>query len=194
MTPLIYAAHRQLNQIVNHLTIRSKNLDEEGADTLTILIHYLLNKNFKMASKIIARGANIDHVNSNGKTALHICIENKIEEAIEFLIDKGANQHIMDPASEDCCDKAKKAGFGLKMLAFQNCNPMKKVKPVGYENKHTTFVSRDGTQINLKEMIDQNNVSYGSNTQHTSSLASPKRRTSPSKRSSKSPTKQSPTK
>jgi len=44
-----------------------------------------------MASKIIARGANIDHVNSNGKTALHICIENKIEEAIEFLIEKGAN-------------------------------------------------------------------------------------------------------
>mmetsp|Transcript_104764 Transcript_104764/g.144912 ORF Transcript_104764/g.144912 Transcript_104764/m.144912 type:complete len:99 (+) Transcript_104764:283-579(+) len=98
-------------------------------------MHYLLNGDLKMANRIIARGANIDFVNSNGKTALHICIENKKEDAMEFLLDKGANQHIMDPAGEDCCDKAKKAGFGLKILAFQNCNPLKKVKPIGYENR-----------------------------------------------------------
>jgi len=77
-----------------------------------------------MSNKIIARGGNINHVNSVGKTALHVCIENHKTDVIDFLIEKGANPHIMDPAGEDCCDKAKRLGLGVNMSYFNNCNPL----------------------------------------------------------------------
>mmetsp|Transcript_24521 Transcript_24521/g.33486 ORF Transcript_24521/g.33486 Transcript_24521/m.33486 type:complete len:156 (+) Transcript_24521:325-792(+) len=134
-TPLMYSATRHLNQIVNHLTMRSSgSLDEEGDDSLTILMHYLLSGDLKMSNKIIARGANIDYVNSCGKTALHLVIENyklykELDGVIDFLIEKGANPHIMDPAGEDCCDKAKRMGLGLSKSYFNNCNPIEKIKP-----------------------------------------------------------------
>ena len=83
-----------------------------------------------MASKLIVRGAKIDYVNKNGNTALHICIENKMKEAVEFLLFKGANPHIMDLTGEDGCDKAKKNGLALEMPIFNNCNFKKKVVPM----------------------------------------------------------------
>ena len=61
-----------------------------------------------MARKLLVRGANLDYVNSNGNTALHLCVENQLNSAVEFLLKKGANPHIMDLSGEDACDKAKK--------------------------------------------------------------------------------------
>ena len=63
-----------------------------------------------MASRLMVRGAKIDYVNKNGLTALHLCIENNLREAVEFLLFKGANPHIMDLKGEDACDKAKANG------------------------------------------------------------------------------------
>ena len=76
-----------------------------------------------MSSKLLARGANIDYVNSNGNTALHLCIENKVYDAVAFLLKKGANPHIADMNGEDSCYKAKKNGTALKFWQFNNCNP-----------------------------------------------------------------------
>lgn len=61
-----------------------------------------------MCSKLIVRGANVNYVNRNGNTALHLCVENNLIDSVNFLIKKGANLHIMDLADEDACDKAKK--------------------------------------------------------------------------------------
>ena len=64
-----------------------------------------------MASRLLVRGANINYVNSNGQTALQICIENKNHSAVKLLLQKGAHPHIMDLNGEDACDKAKKNGM-----------------------------------------------------------------------------------
>lgn len=45
-------------------------------------MHYLFKCDFSMASKLLARGANIDYSNKNGCTALILCVENKIVDAI----------------------------------------------------------------------------------------------------------------
>jgi len=42
----------------------------------------LFSGEIAMASRLIVRGANIDYVNRNGNTALHLCVENKLKEAV----------------------------------------------------------------------------------------------------------------
>jgi ankyrin repeat protein len=64
-----------------------------------------------MASRLISRGANINYVNTNGKTPLHILIENKQVTQIKYLLTKGADPHIMDLTGMDVCDKVFQ--FGL---------------------------------------------------------------------------------
>ena len=108
MTPLMFASSKGYNEIVNYLTLRTKDLNEEDANSMTILMHYLFKQDLKMCSKLIVRGANVNYANRNGNTALHLCVENNLVEAVNFLIKKGANPHIMDLAGEDACDKAKK--------------------------------------------------------------------------------------
>ncbi len=92
-------------------------------------MHYLFKCDFKMSSKLIVRGSDINYVNKNGKTAMHLCVENKNIEAIGFLIKKGANPHILDLGNEDCCDKAKSNGVAMAFWQFNNCNVNLKRKP-----------------------------------------------------------------
>ena len=84
----------------------------------------------------MVRGAKIDYVNRNGKTALHICVENKITEAVKFLLSKGANPHIMDLEGHDTCDKAKSNGLAIDIPQFNNCNIHKKVIPLLPHGEH----------------------------------------------------------
>ena len=77
-TPLMYASSKGYNEIVTYLTVRTKDLNEEDNNSLTVLMHYLFKNDFKMASKLIVRGANVNYVNRNGNTALHLCIENNM--------------------------------------------------------------------------------------------------------------------
>jgi hypothetical protein len=95
---------------------------------MTILLHYLFKCDFRMCTKLIARGAHIDYVNSNGNTALQLCVENSVLDAVAYLLKKGANPHICDLYGEDACDKAKKNGIALKFWQFNNCNPKLKQK------------------------------------------------------------------
>lgn len=95
-TPLMFASAKGYNEIVNYLTLRSNDLNQEDLNGLTILMHYLFKCDFKMCQKLLVRGANIDYSNKNGKTAIMLCVENKIEKAIAYLIKKDANPHIMD--------------------------------------------------------------------------------------------------
>lgn len=120
----MYAANKGYNEIVNYLTLRTKDLNEEDNDSLTLLMIYLFKKDLKMASKLITRGANVNYVNRNGRTALHLLVENNVigpdnkasfYEPIKFLLEKRANPHIQDLNGEDVCDKAKKNGLAILM-------------------------------------------------------------------------------
>ena len=82
MTPLMFAAEQNYHIIVNYLSLRTRDLNEEDSNSITILVHQLFSKNLPMASRLIVRGAKIDYVNRNGNTALHLCVENKLKDAV----------------------------------------------------------------------------------------------------------------
>ena len=63
--------------------------------------------NFRMSTRLILRGARVDYVNKDGKTALNICVENQMMEQIHYLLYKNANPHIMGLDEQDSCDLAK---------------------------------------------------------------------------------------
>lgn len=107
----MFAADKHYPEMVDYLSLRNKNLDEEDANSITILMHFLFAKDFKTANRLVIRGANLDYANRNGNTALHLCIQNGMEEAVDFLLGKGANPHIMDLNGQDSCDMAKKLGL-----------------------------------------------------------------------------------
>lgn len=97
-------------------------MDQEDSNSITILMHQLFSMNFKMASRLIVRGANIDYVNWNGNTALHLCIQMQLKESVRFLLFKNANKHIMDLTGEDACDKAQRYGLAIEFPEFNDCN------------------------------------------------------------------------
>jgi len=84
----------------------------------------------------MVRGAKIDYVNKNGNTALHLCIDSKLVDAVKFLLFKGANPHIMDLIGEDACDKAKKKGLAVEIPEFNNCNINLKILPLLPDGTH----------------------------------------------------------
>jgi ankyrin repeat protein len=101
MTPIMFAAEMGFDKVVNYLSLRTRDLNEEDAYCNTILIHHLRNRkekndDFKMASNLIVRGADINYVNSNCFTALQIMVENRNIEAVKFLLSKNAERHLMD--------------------------------------------------------------------------------------------------
>ena len=61
---------------MNYLSLRALDLDLEDYNGTTILVHQVQNEQYTMASRLISRGANMNYVNTNGKTPLHILIEN----------------------------------------------------------------------------------------------------------------------
>ena len=111
LSALMFAAEQNLKNMVNYLSLRTKNLNIEDSRGKTIVMHMILQHNYKMVSRLLYRGARIDYVNKFGKTALHVCVESKLEEAVKYLLFKGANQHILDFDELDCCDKAKANGL-----------------------------------------------------------------------------------
>jgi ankyrin repeat protein len=85
-----------------------------------------------MATRLIKRGAKIDYVNSDGNTALKICLQNKLIEQAKFLLANGANPHIMDLYGKDGCDWAAENNLldieGLEEL--YHCSFKKKIIPI----------------------------------------------------------------
>jgi ankyrin repeat protein len=104
----MYAAKNSYATSVNFLTMqRTNDLNEEDDFSLTILMHTMFEGNFNMARKLLKRGADINYCNRNGNTALHMCVYRGIIDSVKFLLNAGANQHIMDFEDKDACDLAK---------------------------------------------------------------------------------------
>ena len=96
---------------MNYLSLRAIDLNTEDDNNLTVLMHQIFASNFIMASRIISRGGNINYVNKNGKTILHLLCENMNFDGIKFVLENGGNPHIMDLSGMDVCDKAKQLGI-----------------------------------------------------------------------------------
>mgnify|MGYP001043461799 CR=1 FL=1 len=92
-----------------------------------------------MAARLVVRGANINYVNTNGNTALHLCVENKFYSAVKFLLSKGADPHVMDLKGEDSCDKAIMNGMDKDFKSFQDCSLRKKIIPLLPNGTHPNF-------------------------------------------------------
>ena len=91
--------------------MKHKDLNAEDENSFTILMYSIIDCNLKMAKKLLRRGADINYVNLKGKTALHLAIENKKEDAIKLLIENKAYLHIVDFSGEDACDKIRTYGL-----------------------------------------------------------------------------------
>ena len=114
LTPLMYAAKHNKTYIVNFLTQRKIDLNEEDKNGMTILV-LCLNKggkdDIKMARKLVARGADVNWIDKNGNTPLLTFVQLKKPDQVRFLLEKKANQHICDEENKDACDYAKANGL-----------------------------------------------------------------------------------
>jgi len=155
LTPLMFAAKHGYNDIVNFLTQRTNDLNEEDANSLTILMHRLLENDFKMARKMLSRGADINYINRNGFTPLHLCVKMKRTDAVRFLLEKGAIQHIVDMEGRDACDMAQDNGIADEIQEFHNCNPRKKAQANAhnhaYKERIESLQSITGSQMLVRE-------------------------------------------
>ena len=73
--PLTYAASLKYFDLVNYLTGRGMFVDVEDHEGKTVLLRALENYNQALAEKLLARGADINLVNREGKTALSILVQ-----------------------------------------------------------------------------------------------------------------------
>jgi ankyrin repeat protein len=106
-------------------------IDEEDPYGYNPLLYCLMKDDFDMCSKLIFRGANVNHIyNSHGgKTAIILMVQSKREDAIKFLLDKMANPHIcFSQDNLDACDFAKSLGLDKRFFVFYKCNGEHKVK------------------------------------------------------------------
>lgn len=86
-------------------------LDQEDPQNFTPFMRYALYSNFEMAKKLLNRGADIDYVNREGKTALVMAVQMLRIDSIHFLLEKGANPHLEDLTGQDACDYARSANL-----------------------------------------------------------------------------------
>jgi ankyrin repeat protein len=72
------ASKNNYHKITNFLSLRSEKLNQEDRSCISLLLNLVLNSNFKMATIVISRGANVDYANSEAQTALTICVKRKL--------------------------------------------------------------------------------------------------------------------
>ena len=122
---MMFAAHNRppLKESLQTLIAQSQSsINEEDENCMTILEHMLMiEKDHKMANKLVRRGASVNHIDRNGNPILIKLVQNKKHEAIKFLVSKGALLHIVDESGMDACDYAKHNNLAkLKGFSFFN--------------------------------------------------------------------------
>lgn len=121
-TPIMAACHHMALNAFDFLSLQCDNLNVEDEDGLSILVQLLIANHFVEAQRLLRRGANVNYCNLNGQTALNICIESNLVDAVRFLLDEGASPHIMDLSGEDACDKARDNQSLCTLPQFNQCS------------------------------------------------------------------------
>jgi ankyrin repeat protein len=76
--------------------IQKSEIDLLDGDARTPLVHAALSGNFDALSWLIQEGANINHQDRNGWSALHFAVQEKHADAIRCLLENGAAVDIKD--------------------------------------------------------------------------------------------------
>jgi ankyrin repeat protein len=63
-----------------YLSLRTKNINEEDEHGLNALFIMLQRNELDRCKQLIRRGANINHENQDGITAIHFAIANRLPE------------------------------------------------------------------------------------------------------------------
>jgi len=107
--PLSYAVSLKMDDIVNYLSLRVKNINDEDPEGFTPLSRYLLAENLEMCSKLLSRGGLdiLEYCNRYGRTPLTLALISEKQQAVNWLLIKGVNPHIEDLTGLDSCDYAK---------------------------------------------------------------------------------------
>ena len=109
-SPLTFAAFSNQDSILNYISLRVRNLDDEDPfEAHTVFVHYVLKNDFEMASKLLQRGSNLNYTNRDGKTPLSLAILLENDNAVKYLLGKGADPHYEDLIGKDSCDYAKES-------------------------------------------------------------------------------------
>jgi ankyrin repeat protein len=80
---------------------------------------------------LIDSGCNINHININGKTPLHLALECRKVQTVEFLLKNNANPHIENFYGEDICEKVQRHNIILSdeaMFPLIQCRPDRRIK------------------------------------------------------------------
>ena len=75
---MAYATYLRNHDIVNYLSLRMKNINDEDPQGNSPFICYVLIHNFDMASKLLSRGGGspvINYCNREGKTPISIAVK-----------------------------------------------------------------------------------------------------------------------
>jgi ankyrin repeat protein len=86
-TPLIYAAESLPSKWLNMLLDAGADINQEDTAGDTALIIAALNGNLDRVRTLLERGANVLHVNGDGKNALQTGASSNNDECVELLID-----------------------------------------------------------------------------------------------------------
>lgn len=112
------------------------DLDQYDSFGLTVLFICIQLKSYDTAFRLISRGADINKRNAEGRTPLCLAIIENLDEAIQFLLDKGADPYIADNRGFDACDYAKEGHLWKKFPVLEptvgrpkKLQPQAEVKP-----------------------------------------------------------------
>lgn len=178
---LKFAADKGLTKIMNYLIKRMPNLDQEDDTGFTIFTKYLLRGEFDICKNLIKSGCNINHININGKTPLHLALECRKLSTVEFLLQNNANPHIENFYGEDICEKVQKHNIILSdeaMFPLIQCRPDRRVKldPLKImeehkeeENKMAGDEESSDDGKDKEEMGDQESMAYQNQTSSSES-------------------------
>ena len=118
---------------MNYLSLRVKNLDDEDPEGLTVFVRYALNENFDLATRLLQRGANVNHANRDGKSPLTLSIQQGKEKVVQYLLGKGADPHYEDLIGHDSCDYAKNSEKFANFPVFNMCMPNMRKRHEGFK-------------------------------------------------------------
>ncbi len=146
-----------MDDLVNYLSLRMKDLNDEDPEGYTAFSRYVLLNNFELASKLLSRGTDLNYTNRDGKTAVILALVQDNEEGVKYLLGKGADIHIEDLTGKDGCDYGKMNPQFSKYPVFKNCEKNLRKRPgikkisnkVLKDNDETAAPTHDQTTVQL---------------------------------------------
>lgn len=105
-TPLVYAIEKNRIKVIVYL---SKVVNKQEAEQEEGLFEAAKNGDMDFVAYALSR-SDINRINSDGKTALHIASEAAQFEMVGFLLDLGANRTLLDHDGRTALNYAKLSG------------------------------------------------------------------------------------